>query len=394
LNTIKEAMTKIIKSILFVMATIAANAQDTKNQNLDHRQESIVNISSLTAIGDLVKLKSTLNTSLDAGLTVNEIKEVLMHLYAYCGFPRSLRGIQTFMVVLDERKAKGINDNLGRKASPITDKRSKYERGKENLGKLTGMPQDGPPRGYAAFAPEIEVFLKEHLFADLFERDVLTYAERELVTVSVNASIGGVEPMLQSHMGISLTNGITPNQLRGLINLVEVNVGKKEADAARAVLIEVLKSRGLNAEANNVTSDQNVTGRQDETLIFPKGEKFISDNYTGDLWVYYAVHADSLNPNTIANVTFAPGARSHWHSHPGGQTLLAVDGVGYYQEKGQPKKILRKGDVVNCQPNVQHWHGASNDKGFIQIAISPASKLPIQRGKPVTDEEYNAITKE
>jgi 4-carboxymuconolactone decarboxylase len=386
-------MNKFKASILFVMViivTITASAQNNKDHNLDRRQESIVNIASLTAIGDLVKLKSALTTGLDAGLTVNEIKEVLIHLYAYCGFPRSIRGIQTFIAVLDERKAKGINDTIGRKASPITDKRSKYERGKANLGKLSGMPQDGPPTGYAAFAPEIEVFLKEHLFADLFERDVLTYAERELVTVSVIASIGGVEPMLQSHMGISLTNGIVPNQLIQLVNLVEVDVGKKEADAARVILIEVLKSKGLNAEANLV---QNVTSKQDDTVpVFPKGEKFISDNYTGDLWVHYLVHADSLNPNTVANVTFAPGARSHWHSHPGGQTLLAVDGVGYYQEKGQLKKILRRGDVINCLPNVQHWHGASSDNGFIQIAISPASKQPIQRGKPVTDEEYNAPT--
>jgi hypothetical protein len=168
-------------------------------------------------------LKPALTSGLDAGLTINEIKEVLIHLYAYCGFPRSLRGIQTFMEVLDERKANGIHDNLGRNATPIIDNRSKYERGKDNLGRLTGMPQDGNAPGYAVFAPEIEVFLKEHLFADIFERDLLTYAERELVTVSVIASIGGVEPMVRSHMGHSLTTGITPEQLKHLVKLVEVN---------------------------------------------------------------------------------------------------------------------------------------------------------------------------
>jgi 4-carboxymuconolactone decarboxylase len=388
---------KYIVFIFSIILAVTVSAQDNKNQDLDRRQKSIVNIASLTAIGDLVKLKPALESGLDAGLSVNEIKEVFLHLYAYCGFPRSIRGLQTFMSVLDERKAKGINDNVGRQASPIKDKRSKYERGKANLGKLSGQPQDGPPKGYAAFAPEIEVFLKEHLFADLFDRDVLTYAERELVTVSVNASIGGVGPMVQSHMAISLNTGITPNQLVQLVNLVEANVGKKEADAARSVLIEVLKSKGLEKDVNltNNSKSQNTTGKEGELVpVFPKGEKFISDNYTGDLWVYYLVHADSLNPNTVANVTFAPGARSHWHSHPSGQTLLAADGVGYYQEKGQPKRIVKRGDVITCQPNVEHWHGASRDQGFVQIAISPASKQPIQRGKPVTDEEYNAPTKE
>jgi 4-carboxymuconolactone decarboxylase len=396
-NETAETMKNFITSTLLLIImtiTITVNGQD-KSQELDPRQQSIVAISSLTAVGDLVKLKSALNTGLDAGLTVNEIKEVLMHLYAYCGFPRSLRGIQTFMAVLDERKAKGINDKLGRNASPITDKRSKYERGKANLGKLSGMPQDGPPTGYAAFAPEIEVFLKEHLFADLFDRDVLTYAERELVTVSVNASIGGVEPMLRSHMGLSLTNGISPKQLNDLVSLVEVNVGKKEADAARTVLIEVLKSRKLEADANLVAKAQEASGSQSESeYLFPKGEKFPNANYTGDLWVQYLAHADSLNPNTVSNVTFAPGARSHWHSHPAGQIILGIGGVGYYQEKGQPKKLIRKGDVINCAPNVVHWHGASSGEEFIQLTISPASKLQIQRLGPVTDEDYNAAIKE
>src|SRR4051812_25063210 len=101
----KKMMRKLISSILFVtmiLVTITGNAQDNKDQNLNSRQEAIVNIASLTAIGNLEKLKPALATALEAGLTVNEIKEVLMHLYAYAGFPRSLRGIQTFMGVLNE----------------------------------------------------------------------------------------------------------------------------------------------------------------------------------------------------------------------------------------------------------------------------------------------------
>ena len=114
----------------------------------------------------------------------------MVHAYAYCGFPRALRGLQTLVAVLDERKAKGIEDDWGRKASPITDTRSKYERGRDILVEISGIPADAPKADYAILAPEIEVFLKEHLFADLFERDVLTYAERELTTVAVIASLG------------------------------------------------------------------------------------------------------------------------------------------------------------------------------------------------------------
>lgn len=164
-------------------------------------------------------------------------------MYAYCGFPRSIRGLQTFMEVLNERKAKGINDALGAEASPIQEERSKYERGREIIGKLTGAPQDGPITGYSAFAPVIDVFLKEHLFADIFERDVLTYSERELVTISVISSIGGAEPMLKSHLDICLNVGLTPEKLRHFVNVIKSTAGKKEAKDAQNVLNEVLKNR-------------------------------------------------------------------------------------------------------------------------------------------------------
>src|SRR5690606_9141761 len=100
-----------------------------------------------------------------------------VHLYAYAGFPRSIRGLQTFMKVLEDRVAKGIVDEVGAEATSVEDARSKFDRGKAVLDSLLGVPQTDSPTGYAAFAPVIEVFLKEHLFADIFERDVLTYAE-------------------------------------------------------------------------------------------------------------------------------------------------------------------------------------------------------------------------
>jgi len=242
-------MNKLLKSILFVMAVIVnttTNAQTNAEENLDSKQQAIVRISALTGKGDLSKLKIELNAGLEAGLTINQIKEAVMHVYAYAGFPRSLRGLQTFMTVLDERKAKGINDVTGVEASPINDERDKYERGKAILEELTGIPETGPKTGYAAFAPTIEVFLKEHLFADIFERDVLTYIERELVTVSVLSSIGGVEPMLRSHLNLCLNVGLTPNQLQQFVGVIKSIVDKKEAQAAQKVLDEVLESKEQN----------------------------------------------------------------------------------------------------------------------------------------------------
>lgn len=226
-----------------VMATTTVFAHTESDQNLSAKQQAIVRIAAVTGKGDLLKLETELNAGLDAGLTINQIKEALMHVYAYAGFPRSLRGLQTFMTVVDERKANGIEDVLGAEASPIQDERSKYERGKAILEELSGVPETGPKTGYAAFAPTIEIFLTEHLFADIFERDVLTYTERELVTVSVLSGVGGVEPMLRSHFNLCLNVGLTPNQLQQFVGVIKSTVGKKEAKAAQEVLDEVLSSK-------------------------------------------------------------------------------------------------------------------------------------------------------
>jgi quercetin dioxygenase-like cupin family protein len=128
-----------------------------------------------------------------------------------------------------------------------------------------------------------------------------------------------------------------------------------------------------------------------KSILFPKGEKITNNNFTGTAYLQILIAADSLNPTSVGNVTFEPGARTKWHLHPGGQILLVTDGVGYYQEKGQPKKILRKGDVIKCPPNIQHWHGASADSYFVQVAITNT-----QNGVPVwleavTDEEYTQV---
>ncbi len=199
--------------ILFIMTTVSLMAA-TPDSALTTRQRSIARIASCTGRGDLTALKPALAEGLDNGMTVNEIREVLIHAYAYCGFPRSLSALQTFISLLDERRAQGIEDTVGRDASPVNDSRSRYDRGRDILADLSGVPADAPKPAYAEFAPAVERFLKEHLFADLIERDLLTYAERELATVSVIAALGeGVEPMLRSHMAICRRLGLSDGQL-------------------------------------------------------------------------------------------------------------------------------------------------------------------------------------
>ena len=280
---------KIITTLLgvFFGCGIVTSQTPKAEQAMDSKRQHITEVAALTGKGDLDKLKTVLIDGLNDGMAVSELKEVMVHTYAYCGFPRALRGLQTLVAVLDERKAKGIEDDWGRKASPITDTRSKYERGRDILVEISGIPADAPKADYAILAPEIEVFLKEHLFADLFERDVLTYAERELTTVAVIASLGkGVEPMLKGHMGIALNVGITPDELRSVLAIVEKNIGRDEADGGRLALNEVLQSKGLTTapEASAVTIGNGVKKQKvtfhNRFLIDMVGDLYFPANYS------------------------------------------------------------------------------------------------------------------
>ena len=236
--------TRLIMGLLIVIG-FQLNAQNTEvaKVRLSEQEKGIILIASYTAQGKLVKLGDALNEGLNNGLTINEIKEVLVHLYAYAGFPRSIRGLQTFLDVLDDRKSKGITDDRGVDASPISETQDKYDRGKKILENLVGRSLDGPKPAYQEFSPAMDRFLKEHLFADIFERDVLTYKQRELVTISVIASLGTLEPMLKSHLNLSLNVGWQPEQLREFTKVLDGTTTTENAKAAKLVLQEVLDNR-------------------------------------------------------------------------------------------------------------------------------------------------------
>ena len=126
--------------------------------------------------------------------------------------------------------------------------------------------------------------------------------------------------------------------------------------------------------------------------IFPKGDKAPADYFSGTAWVKILLPNDPALHCQIANVTFEPGARNNWHTHPGGQVLIATDGIGYYQEKGKPVRLLQKGDVVNILPDTVHWHGATPRSEFTHIAINTnTQKGIVEWSERVTDEEYNSF---
>ncbi len=123
--------------------------------------------------------------------------------------------------------------------------------------------------------------------------------------------------------------------------------------------------------------------------IFPKGELGPAENFTGKAWNIGLVANDTFTILLLEMFISNRVHRSNWHTHPAGQILIITDGVGYHQIKGQPRQTIKKGDVVKCPPNVEHWHGASPDTGLQQLYIIPNTEKGIVLWKQkVTDEEY------
>ena len=237
------AFLAVLWVFLLSFAAMSEAQKMDANQALSPKQQRIIPIAALTANGDLEKLKTALHAGLNAGLTVNEIKEILVQMYAYAGFPRSLNGIHTFMAVMDERHAKGIKDAMGKEASPLPADMNKDAYGAQVRARLAGQDVIPPPSGYQLFTPVIDTFLKEHLFADIFARDNLDYQSRELATIAALASMTGTAGQLRFHLGAAMRTGLTEAQMKDFIAVLQSKVGTKEAESAHAILSEVLSNR-------------------------------------------------------------------------------------------------------------------------------------------------------
>lgn len=337
-------MKKIFLALLICTVFITVGNLCMAQDILNKKQKNIIMISSYTAQGDMENLEKALNNALDDGLTINEIKEILVQMYAYCGFPRSLNGLTVFKKIVETRKDVALGEE-GKNLPLDTDK---FAYGDNVQVELTGNHIKG---GIFEFAPAIDKFLKEHLFADIFARGVLTYQEREIATISALSSMQGVESQLQSHIKCGKNTGLTDEQIKEILDLTK---------SARSG-------------------------------AFALGEK-------NEAYAQYFKGQSYLQPLTTqgvnsANVTFEPGCRNNWHiHHKSGQILLVTSGRGYYQQWGKPAQELKAGDVVNIEKGVKHWHGAAKDSWFSHVAIAPIKEgATTEWLEEVTDEEYNKL---
>ena len=335
-----------MKKFLLTLVMSIILGENAMAESLTKEQQSIALVSAYTALGNQKELKQALNDGLDNGVSVNELKEILVQAYAYCGFPRSLNALATLMQTVEER---GNKDELGKEPSAKPEG-SALTYGTENQTKLVGTEVKGK---LFEFAPAIDEYLKAHLFGDIFARDNVDWKTRELATIAMLAAREGVESQLSAHIEIGKHNGLTDDEVAEILNIA------------------------AEAKAKNV-----VFGFGE---LNPYGKYFTGKSYLKPI--------TTENGVPMYNVTFEPKCRNNWHiHHKGGQILLVTAGRGWYQAWGEEPRELKAGDVVNIPAEVKHWHGAAKDSWFTHIAI----EVPSEGGsnewlEPVTDEEYNKL---
>ncbi len=203
--------------------------------SLSASQLALLPMAAFTASGDLARLDAALRRALDTGLTVSQCREVLVQLYAYAGFPRSLNALGVLMNVLADRRQRGIKDEPGSEPGPAPMGEELLAIGTANQTTLAGMPVRGP---VFDFAPAIDRYLKTHLFGDIFWRDNLDWRSRELATLGALAVVPGLEPQLLAHMRISMNVGLDERQLAQAADFLARAVDEASGARARQALAQ------------------------------------------------------------------------------------------------------------------------------------------------------------
>ena len=360
-QSIRLSLKQVIVTPLLGLCALFVSAVEAteESQSLDKRQAAMIPIAALTASGDVKTLNDALKVGLENGLTVNEIKEIFIHSYAYAGFPRALNGIMTFMDVAAERKAQGITDEVGREATPLPEDYNANSYGHQVRNALVGQDMSNRTTGYAGFIPTIETFLVEHLFADIFYRDVLTVKDRELLTISMLSAMPGAEAQLTSHMKLSLRVGYSPAQLLEFTRILKDSVSQDSAIRASNVLRSVANIYANIETMPHVIVNNDSTVTQGSPANF-SGVAKVSSRFTSPI--------DGHCRGAL--VEFEAGSRTAWHTHPKGQTLVIISGKGLVQNEGGDIQEMLPGNVITIPPNTRHWHGAAPDSSMSHIAIS------------------------
>ncbi|MCQ2608877.1 MAG: carboxymuconolactone decarboxylase family protein [Bacteroidales bacterium] len=353
-----------IVSILLILLTMSLSISA---QSLSDRHKHLATIAALEAQGDLTRLEPAICDALNAGITINEIKEAFSQLYAYTGFPRSLNALGVLNKILENNKGKWSEGTVWTRPSVWDNAKKSLQQGTEIQTKLSGRPFN------YEFCPQNDYYLKSHLFGDIFAGDQLTPADREIVTVAALSALKGVAPQLAAHKAGAVNMGNTQQQVDELCKFLSEN-GLSQCDAASdACAGDWPKGNPNDAYAQYFIGNSHLAPIQPKNLN--KGEKTIQG---------------------YSNVTFEPGCRNNWHIHHGAhQILICVSGEGIYQEWGKEAIHLHAGDIIDIPEGVKHWHGATKNSWFQHLASHVHVNDPESNEwlEPVTDEQYNTANK-
>lgn len=212
--------------------------------SLENKEKEIVAISSLIAQRAIPEMKVHFNGALNTGNTINEVKEVIVQMSGYVGFPKSICAMNTFKEVLDERKAQGIVDveGIGR-----TDKESsdRLKRGSETLALLDKNQEQVLHDLFDEFSPELIQYVLEYGYGDIYQQDYLGSKPRQIATIGALATLGTAPSQLKFHIKAGMNVGLTESEIKEIMLLMTVYSGFPSAINGLNILKEVIEESKL-----------------------------------------------------------------------------------------------------------------------------------------------------
>lgn len=209
---------------------------------LDLKTKEIAVVAALTAMGNVQpQLKVHINGALNTGSSINELKEVMLQMSVYSGFPSAINGMNVLKEVLQERQTQGIKDEIGKTAKETTSDRLRL--GEQELSKLDSLQVERLKNAYNDFSPELVKFTLEYGYADIFSRDNLSEKYRQIATISALTALGTVHPQLKFHINAGLNIGLTETEIKEIILLMTIYSGFPSAINGTNALKEVLNER-------------------------------------------------------------------------------------------------------------------------------------------------------
>ncbi len=339
------------------------------------RDRSLVTVAALVATGRTAQIGGHVRRALDNGVTPAEIGELITQLAFYSGWPNAISAVSEVKTVFDERSIGPVANSAAARIA--------LEAVAEARRAATVNAAVAPT------AAALADLTNRVLFGDLWQRPDLSARDRSLVTMTALVAIGQPE-QLPFHANRAMDNGLTAAEAAEAVTHVAFYAGWPRAMSAVPVLKAVFDSRSgaaqtrsAQARSDGASMDLQVTRADEDPVPGP------ADTFTGAVRVSGRYRGTDPARISGATVSFSPGARTAWHTHPLGQTLFIISGKGRVQKEGGPVLTVGPGDVVWIPPMVKHWHGASADEAMSHFAVAEAENGSVVTWmEKVSDEDY------